>query len=60
MAKAFSVLGMVVAIVFLLVFTLDLALEMPFGRASMIADIGFIICALALGYMSWTVYREQT
>jgi hypothetical protein len=60
MAKAFSVLGMVVAIVFLLVFALDLALKMPFGRASMFADIGFIICALALGYMSWTTYREQT
>jgi hypothetical protein len=60
MAKAFSVFGMVVSIVFLLVFTLDLALEMPFGRASWIADVGFIICAILLGYMSWATYREQT
>ena len=58
--KAFSVFGMVVSIVFLLVFTLDLAFGMPFGGASLIADIGFIICALLLGYMSWTTYREQS
>ena len=60
MAKAFSVFGMVVSIIFLLVFSLDLALGMPFGGASMIADIGFIVCALMLGYMSWSTYREQT
>lgn len=60
MAKAFSVFGMVVAIVFLLVFSLDLAVGMPFGKASLVADIGFIICAIALGYMSWTTYREQS
>jgi hypothetical protein len=60
MAKAFSVFGMVVAVILLLIFTLDLALEMPFGRASLVADIGFIICGLLLGYMSWLTYREQT
>jgi hypothetical protein len=60
MAKAFSVFGMVVAIIFLLVFSLDLALQLPFGRASWIADVGFIISAILLGYMSWLTYREQT
>ncbi len=60
MAKAFSVFGMVVSIIFLLVFSLDLALGMPFGGASYIADVGFITCALMLGYMSWSTYREQT
>jgi hypothetical protein len=59
MAKAFSVFGMVVSIIFLLVFSLDLAFEMPFGGASWVADIGFIICAILLGYMSWSTYREQ-
>jgi hypothetical protein len=58
MAKAFSVFGMVVAIILLLVFGLDLALKMPFGRASWIADVGFILCSLMLGYMSWSTYRE--
>jgi hypothetical protein len=60
MAKAFSVFGMVVAVIFLLVFSLDLALQTPFGRASWIADVGFIICAILLGYMSWLTYREQS
>jgi len=59
MAKAFSVFGMVVSIILLLVFGLDLALTMPFGRASWIADVGFILCSLMLGYMSWSTYREQ-
>ena len=59
MAKAFSVFGMVVSIIFLLVFTLDLALGMPFGGASWIADVGFIICAILLGYMSWMTFKEQ-
>jgi hypothetical protein len=60
MAKAFSVFGMVVSIIFLLVFSLDLAIQMPFGRASLLADIGFLICGLLLGYMSWLTYREQS
>jgi hypothetical protein len=51
---------MVVSIIFLLVFSLDLAIQMPFGRASMLADIGFVICGLLLGYMSWITYREQS
>jgi hypothetical protein len=59
-AKVFSVFGMVVSIVFLLIFALDLAIKMPFGRASWIADVGFIICAILLGFMSWTTYREQS
>jgi hypothetical protein len=60
MAKAFSVFGMVVAAIFLLVFALDLAAGMPFGKASWIADVGFILCALILGYLSWSTFREQT
>ena len=45
MAKAFSVFGMVVAIIFLLVFTLDLALGMPFGGASWFADADELVAA---------------
>jgi hypothetical protein len=60
MAKAFSVFGMVVSVVFLLVFALDLAVGMPFNKASWIADVGFIICAIALAYLSWQTYREAT
>lgn len=60
MAKAFAVFGMAVAVLFLLVFSLDLAIGMPFSKASVIADVLFLVCAAGLGYMSWTTFREQT
>lgn len=59
MAKALTVLGMLVAILILLVFTLDLAISIPFGKASLAMDIGLIICGAILLYLSWSAYREQ-
>ncbi|MGE0606249.1 MAG: hypothetical protein AB7O62_03910 [Pirellulales bacterium] len=60
MPKVLTIIGMAVAAILLLVFTLDLALAIPFKRASMPMDIGFIICSLALAYLGWATYREQT
>jgi hypothetical protein len=59
MPKAMSLSGIVVAILLLLVFGLDLALQIPFSRASWGIDVAFIICALLLGYMSWSTFRQQ-
>lgn len=58
MPKALTISGMVVAGLLLLIFALDLALGIPFKKASMWMDIGFIICAMALAYLSWSTYRE--
>ncbi|MDZ4819567.1 MAG: hypothetical protein SGJ20_11395 [Planctomycetota bacterium] len=58
MAKAFAIFGMAVAIIFFLVFTMDLATGLPFSKASVVADVGFMVSALALGYISWTTFRE--
>lgn len=58
MPKALSISGMVVAALLLLLFGLDLALKFPFGGASMSMDIGFVVCAVILAYMSWSTYRE--
>lgn len=58
MPKALSIIVMVVAALLLLVFGLDLAIEFPFQRADIFIDIGMLIGALALAYMSWTTYRE--
>ena len=58
MPKALSIIGMVVAILLLLVFGLDLAIEFPFQRADIYIDIGLVVGALALAYLSWTTYRE--
>ena len=59
MPKALCITGMVVAILVLILFLVDLAIGMPFKRASVTLDIVFSISALVLAYMSWTTLKEQ-
>ncbi len=59
MPRALSISGIVVAILLVLVFGLDVTpLAFPFGGASPSMDIGFIIAAAILGYLSWSTLRE--
>ncbi len=60
MPKALSIAGMVVAALVLLIFALDMFTNIPFHGASWYGymNIGFIVCALALGYLSWSAYRD--
>lgn len=58
MPKALAISGMVVAGLLVLMFGLDLAIQVPFGRASFAMDVALLICGGALGYMSWNTYRE--
>jgi hypothetical protein len=58
MPRVLTVAGMVVAGLLVLMFGLDLAVRVPFGRASLAMDVAILICAAALGYMSWSTYRE--
>ncbi len=58
MAKAMTVAGMVVAGLFVLLFGMDLALGIPFQRASTIVDLGFLFSSLVLGYLSWNAFRD--
>ncbi len=59
MAKALCILGMVVSVLLVIIFGLDLAMGFPFGGASMVMSIGFIVCSGILGYLSWATFREQ-
>ena len=59
MSKAFALFGLIVAICMLLVFGGDLSAGFPFKKISPTMDIGFVVCGLVLGYMSWTTFREQ-
>jgi len=59
MPKVLTIMAMVVAALVLLVFVLDLAISIPFARANVMMDVAFILCALMLGYMSWSAYRDQ-
>lgn len=58
MPKALAISGMVVAVLLTSVFLLDLSAGIPFKKASLWMDIGFLLCSLALGYMSWSTWRE--
>jgi hypothetical protein len=58
MAKGLTIMSIVVAILIAALFGLDLAIGVPFGRASMSTDIVFVVCSLLLGLMSWGVFRE--
>ena len=60
MGKALSLLGVVVAALLLVAFTLDVAIGIPFSKASILMDVGFIICGAILAYLSWSTFREQT
>lgn len=65
MAKVCSMFGVFVALVLLVIFAMDLALGdpltgkgWPFMGFSKTMDIGFIVAAVLLGYLSFTTYRE--
>jgi hypothetical protein len=60
MAKVLCIAGAVIAVLLVLVFGLDLALKIPFRRTSVLMDIGFLVCAALLGFISWTTLKEQT
>lgn len=58
MPKVLAITGMVVAGLLVLMFGLDLAIRVPFGRASLAIDVALLISGGVLGYMAWNTYRE--
>lgn len=59
MPKVLAISAMVVALVALLVFGLDLALQIPFGRVNSLADIGFVVGSAILAYLGFVAFRES-
>lgn len=59
MPKALTIAGMAVSGLLIALFGLDLAVGFPLRKASLAMDIGFVVCALLLAYLSYTTYREQ-
>lgn len=59
MPKVLCMSGMVIAILILVLFLMDLAVAFPFRRINTVMDITFVICAVGLGYLSWSTLREQ-
>ena len=58
MSKALTIVGMVVAGLVGLIFLLDLLVGVPFSGANLVMDIGAIIAAAILGYLSWDALRD--
>ena len=58
MAKGLTIMSLVTAVLLLLLFGLDLAIGIPFQKANWLMDLIFVLCALGLGYISWTTYKE--
>ncbi|MCC6492470.1 MAG: hypothetical protein IT424_05560 [Pirellulales bacterium] len=58
MSKAMTIAGMVVAGLVGLIFLLDLIVGMPFGKANLVMDVGALVCAAILGYLSWDALRD--
>ncbi|QDT00559.1 hypothetical protein [Adhaeretor mobilis] len=58
MSKAMTILGMVVAGLLAVVFTLDWAIGVPFETANWKMNLGVILGSLMLGFASWEAFRE--
>jgi hypothetical protein len=60
MPKALCMAGMVVALLVAVLFLLDLALGIPFRKASVTMDVALLVSAVLLGVISWLTFREQS
>jgi hypothetical protein len=58
MAKVLTIAAMAIAGLLLLVFGLDLAIKVPFGRAYPIMSACFAVLAAVLAYLGWSTIRE--
>ena len=55
MAKLLGFGGMVIAGLIAILFVADLAVGIPFERASLAVDIGFIVASVILAYLGWSI-----
>jgi hypothetical protein len=60
MAKVLCIAGAVIAALLVLVFGLDLVAGIPFKKASWVMDVGFLVAAALLAFISWTTLKEQS
>lgn len=58
MSKALCIISLAISAILLLVFLLDLMIGVPFGRANMAMDLGFVISCAGLGTLGFFVFRR--
>jgi hypothetical protein len=59
MPKALCISGLVVSGLVIILFAADLAVAIPFRRASVVMDVSLLVSAALLGVISWFTLREQ-
>ena len=61
MAKALCLTGMIIAVLLLVLFIVDFAINIPFKKfeGKWILDSSFILSSTGLAYLSWSAWREQ-
>jgi hypothetical protein len=61
MPKALCLTGLAIAAVLFLIFLADLIPSpiSPFKGASRLMDIAFVLCSVALAWLSWKTWKEQ-
>ncbi|MDE0735088.1 MAG: hypothetical protein OSB47_04650 [Pirellulaceae bacterium] len=61
MAKALCLTGMIIAVLLLVLFIVDFAINFPFKKfeGKWILDSTFILASTGLAYLSWSAWREQ-
>jgi hypothetical protein len=59
MPKALCISGLVVSGLVIILFAFDLAVGIPFRRASVMMDVSLLVSAALLGVISWFTLREQ-
>ena len=58
MARGLTIAALAIAVLMLILFGLDLAIKIPFGRQSMLLDICFVVCGLGLALLGLSTWRE--
>ena len=58
MSKVLCYSGIATAAMLLILFSLDLALGVPFKKADTLLDIIFMVSSTGLGFISWLTLRE--
>ena len=58
MARGLTITAIAIAVLMLVLFGLDLAIGIPFGKQSMMMDICFLVCGLGLGLLGLSIWRD--
>lgn len=59
MPKALCIIALSISILLLILFGLDLIAGIPFNKADVKMDLGFLACSIGIGVLSFLCLRQQ-